>query len=100
VARRWVVHTVGPVWSSQEDRSPLLHNCYANALRVADELGAATVAFPLISAGIYGWPVDDAVRQALGVLTTATPRSLARVRLVLFGQSTYETAVRVRDQTL
>jgi O-acetyl-ADP-ribose deacetylase len=97
---RWVVHTVGPAWSMQEDRSPLLRNCYANALRVADELGAATVAFPLISAGIYGWPVDDAVRQALSVITAATPGNVAQVRLVLFGQSTYETALRMRDQTL
>jgi O-acetyl-ADP-ribose deacetylase len=97
---RWVVHTVGPVWSAQEDRSPLLRNCYANAMRVADELGAGTVAFPLISAGIYGWPVDDAVRQALGVLTTATPGSITEARLVLFGQSTYQTALRVRDQVL
>jgi O-acetyl-ADP-ribose deacetylase len=100
LAARWVVHTVGPVWSAQEDRSPLLRNCYANALRIADELGAATVAFPLISAGIYGWPVDDAVRQALGILTTATPHNVTQLRLVLFGQSTFETAVRVRDQVL
>jgi len=97
---RWVVHTVGPVWSPKEDRSLLLRNCYMNGLRVADELGGETVAFPLISAGIYGWPVDDAVRQALGVLTTAEPRNVIQVRLVLFGQSTYETAARVRDQTL
>ncbi|MBX6356161.1 MAG: O-acetyl-ADP-ribose deacetylase [Micromonosporaceae bacterium] len=95
---RWVVHTVGPVWSAQEDRSPLLRNCYTNALRVADELGATTVAFPLISSGVYGWPVDDAVRQALAILLPATPRNLAEARLVLFGQPTYETAVRVRDQ--
>lgn len=95
---RWVVHTVGPMWSAHEDRSPLLRNCYTNALRVADELGAATVAFPLISAGIYGWPLDDAVRQALGVLTAAAPHHVTQARLVLFGQATYQAAVRVRDQ--
>jgi O-acetyl-ADP-ribose deacetylase len=94
---RWVVHTVGPVWSAREDRSPLLRNCYANALRVADELGAASVAFPLISAGVYGWPVEDAVRQALGVLIAAAPRNVAEARLVLFGDPTYQTALRVRD---
>jgi O-acetyl-ADP-ribose deacetylase (regulator of RNase III) len=97
---RWVVHTVGPVWSSREDRSPLLRDCYANALRVADELGATSVAFPLISAGVYRWPVDDAVRQALGVLGVATPSNVTLARLVLFGRSTYETAVRVRNQVL
>jgi O-acetyl-ADP-ribose deacetylase len=49
---RWVVHTAGPIWSASEDRSPVLRACYANSLRVADGLGARTVAFPAISAGI------------------------------------------------
>ncbi|MFC4146466.1 O-acetyl-ADP-ribose deacetylase [Micromonospora mangrovi] len=92
---RWVVHTVGPVHSTGEDRSALLRDCYANSLRVADELGAATVAFPLISAGVYGWPVEDAVRQALTVLRAATPAHVTEARLVLFGHDTYATAERV-----
>lgn len=92
---RWVIHTVGPVWSSSEDRSGLLRDCYANSLHVADELGAATVAFPLISAGIYGWPVDDAARQALAVLRTARPAVVAEARLVLFGADTYRVAERI-----
>ncbi|KKJ99757.1 O-acetyl-ADP-ribose deacetylase [Micromonospora sp. HK10] len=92
---RWVVHTVGPVFSPREDRSALLRDCYANSLAVADELGATSVAFPLISAGIYGWPVDDAVRQALTVLHAATPAHVTEARLVLFGADTYGTAVRV-----
>ncbi|MFE0528001.1 O-acetyl-ADP-ribose deacetylase [Micromonospora parva] len=89
---RWVIHTVGPVWFDTEDRSALLRDCYANSLRVADELGAATVAFPLISAGIYGWPVDDAVRQALSVLRSASPATVTEARLVLFGADTHATA--------
>ena len=93
---RWVVHTVGPVFSATEDRSALLRDCYANSLRVADELGAATVAFPLISAGSYGWPADDAVRQALTVLRAATPAHVTDARLVLFDADTYATAERVR----
>ncbi|MEV0429992.1 O-acetyl-ADP-ribose deacetylase [Micromonospora sp. NPDC050495] len=92
---RWVVHTVGPVFSPREDRSALLRDCYANSLAVADELGATSVAFPLISAGVYGWPVDDAVRQALTVLHAATPAHVTEARLVLFGADTYGTAVRV-----
>ncbi|SCG54102.1 O-acetyl-ADP-ribose deacetylase [Micromonospora inositola] len=92
---RWVVHTVGPVFSTGEDRLALLRDCYANSLAVADELGAATVAFPLISAGVYGWPVDDAVRQALTVLHAATPARVTEARLVLFGADTYATAQRV-----
>ncbi|MFU8875266.1 O-acetyl-ADP-ribose deacetylase [Micromonospora sp. SL4-19] len=91
---RWVIHTVGPVHSAGEDRSALLRDCYANSLRIADELGAETVAFPLISAGVYGWPVDDAVRQAWTVLDAATPRRVAEARLVLFGADTYAVAER------
>ncbi|MFD0969826.1 O-acetyl-ADP-ribose deacetylase [Plantactinospora endophytica] len=95
---RWVVHTVGPVWSAEEDRSALLRNCYTNSLAVADELGAASVAFPLISSGIFRWPVEDAVRQALTVLTTARPATVATARLVLFDAATTATALRVRQQ--
>ncbi|GAA2696924.1 O-acetyl-ADP-ribose deacetylase [Actinoplanes palleronii] len=89
---RWVVHTVGPVFSATEDRSELLRACYANSLRVADGLGAETVAFPLISAGIYRWPVEDAVRQALGVLRAAEPEHLRTAYLVLFGAETAAVA--------
>ncbi|WP_328851482.1 O-acetyl-ADP-ribose deacetylase [Micromonospora globbae] len=92
---RWVIHTVGPVWSATEDRSALLRDCYATSLRIADELGATTVAFPLVSAGVYGWPVEDAVRQALTVLRAATPARVTESRLVLFGAGTYATAERV-----
>ncbi|MFI6261080.1 O-acetyl-ADP-ribose deacetylase [Micromonospora sp. NPDC051006] len=92
---RWVIHTVGPVWSATEDRAELLRDCYANSLRVADELAAATVAFPLVSAGIYGWPVDDAVRQALTVLRAAAPATVTQARLVLFGAETHRIAEQV-----
>jgi O-acetyl-ADP-ribose deacetylase (regulator of RNase III) len=62
---RWVVHTAGPIWSAQHDRSAVLRSCYAESLRVADGLGARSVAFPAISAGVYGWPMDDAAVQAV-----------------------------------
>ena len=88
---RWVIHTVGPVHSRIEDRSALLRACYANALRVADELGASSVAFPLISAGIYGWPAEDAVRQALAVLRGAET-GVGTARLVLFTRALLDTA--------
>jgi len=81
---RWVIHTVGPVWSASEDRSALLRDCYANSLRVADEVGAGTVAFPLISAGIYGWPVDDAARQAVAGVRSVEVEHVVEVRFVLF----------------
>ncbi len=77
---RWVIHTVGPVYSRTEDRSELLAACHRNVLRVADELGARTVAFPAISTGIFGWPMADAARIALGTVAAAE----TEVREVMF----------------
>src|SRR4051812_43537732 len=67
----WVIHTVGPVYAKREDRSETLASCYRESLRVADELGARTVAFPAISTGVYGWPKDDAARIALRAVGSA-----------------------------
>jgi len=80
---RWVIHTVGPVYSASEDRSAVLASCYAESLRVADELGAETVAFPAVSAGIYGWPHEDAARIALTTVSQASCQ-VAEARFVLF----------------
>src|SRR5262245_59546612 len=85
---RWVIHTAGPVWSPSRDQTEVLRACYVNSLAVADELGAETVAFPLISAGAYGWPEDDALSQALSALRGADTR-VTEARLVLFGQATF-----------
>jgi O-acetyl-ADP-ribose deacetylase (regulator of RNase III) len=92
---RWVIHTVGPVWTTTEDRSPLLRRCYANSLAVAAELGATSVAFPLISSGIYRWPKPDAIAQALTAMRTPPP-SIELLRLVLFDDDTRQTAEQVR----
>lgn len=78
---RWVIHTVGPVYSGSEDRSPLLRSCYRQSLRVAAELGAQTMAFPLISAGVYRWPVAEAIRLAIGELRAAVNPGTARLVL-------------------
>jgi O-acetyl-ADP-ribose deacetylase (regulator of RNase III) len=81
---RWVVHTAGPIWSGSEDRSDVLRSCYRESLRVADGLGARTVAFPAVSAGIYGWPLDDAARQAVAGVRAAVVEHVQEVRFVLF----------------
>jgi O-acetyl-ADP-ribose deacetylase (regulator of RNase III) len=94
---RWVIHTVGPVFAKREDRAPLLRGCYTSSLKLAESLGADTIAFPLISAGIYGWPVGDAIRQALTALGSASS-ALTEARLVLFGAETYELATHVRAE--
>lgn len=91
---RWVIHVVGPNYRAGERDRSLLVSCYANALRVADELGARSVAFPLVSAGIYGWPFEDAVRAAADTLTTAST-SVEVARLVTFGRSTYQRVTEI-----
>jgi O-acetyl-ADP-ribose deacetylase len=91
---RWVIHTVGPVYSSSEDRSAVLASCYAQSLRVADELGAATVAFPAVSAGIYGWPHEDAARIALTTVSQA-PTQVTEARFVLFTPEMHAVFARV-----
>ncbi|MFE3101526.1 O-acetyl-ADP-ribose deacetylase [Nocardia tengchongensis] len=87
---RWVIHTVGPVWSAQDDRSELLASCYRESLRVADELGARTVAFPAISTGIFGWPMDDGARIAIETVRAADT-AVREVRFVLFSQDAYDS---------
>ncbi len=91
---RWVIHTVGPIHRPGTDQADLLRSCYTSSLAVADELGATSVAFPLISAGIFGWPLDDAIRQALTALRGADT-NVVEARLVLFGSPTFAAAQRI-----
>jgi O-acetyl-ADP-ribose deacetylase len=86
---RWVIHTVGPVYSKSEDRSGLLASCHIESLQVADELGAATVAFPAISTGVYRYPVEEAATVAVGTVREAGT-AVEEVRFVLFDREAYE----------
>ncbi|WP_150308522.1 O-acetyl-ADP-ribose deacetylase [Planctomonas psychrotolerans] len=90
LAARMVIHTVGPVWSEREDRSGLLASAYRESLRVALDRGAASIAFPAISAGVYGWPMDDAARIAITTirdeLACIPTGSIELVRFVLFSE--------------
>lgn len=80
---RWVIHVVGPNHAAGQTDRGLLESCYRRALAEADGLGAATVAFPLVSAGIYGWPLDDAAAAAVGTLR-ATHTRVREARMVAF----------------
>ena len=86
---RWVIHVVGPNHRAGETDRSLLTSCYRRALEVADELGARTVALPLVSAGIYGWPREDAVDAALETMR-ATPTDVEVARIVALGRATYD----------
>ncbi len=79
---RWIIHTVGPNHTAgQRDRN-LLVSCYRRALEVADELGVNTIAFPLISAGIYGWPLVDAIDAAVSAIVASKSR-VEQARIVV-----------------
>lgn len=71
---RWVIHTVGPVFSKSIDHSDQLASCYRRSLAVADELGARTIAFPAVSAGVYGWPMGAAAGVALDTVRSTDTR--------------------------
>lgn len=95
---QWVVHTVGPVYDPRQDQSYVLRSCYTKSLEAADVVGARTVAFPLISAGVYGWPKDDAVKQALTAIRSANTQ-VKTVRLVVFDEDTYRIALAQAEVT-
>jgi len=80
---RWVIHTVGPVHSTREDRSAILASCYRRSLRVARDVGAESVAFPAISAGVYGWPMGDAARIAVQTIRDTAAEVEETVRTVV-----------------
>ena len=99
LAARWVIHTVGPVYSKNEDRSALLASCHTESLRVADELGAKSVAFPAISTGVYGYPLDLAAPVAIRAVATAATEVEA-ARFVLFDDAAFEAFERALKEAL
>jgi O-acetyl-ADP-ribose deacetylase (regulator of RNase III) len=102
-----VIHTVGPVWSGGARGEPeLLANAYRNSCRLAVEHGLETIAFPSISTGAYGYPIEKASEVALRTVFAwlRDPGGLKEVRFVLFSDSDLEvyrkTAARVREEVL
>ena len=85
---RWIIHAVGPRWrGGSEGEAERLADCYRNSLARADEVGATTVAFPAISTGIFGYPLDAATDIAVETVRS-TPTSVATVRFVCFDDTT------------
>jgi O-acetyl-ADP-ribose deacetylase (regulator of RNase III) len=90
---RWVIHTVGPVYSKNEDRSHVLASCHTESLRIAAELGARTVVFPAISTGVYGYPLDEAAVVAVRAVRDSADRlghaHIDEIRFVLFDEQAF-----------
>lgn len=84
---RWVIHTVGPNAHRGQTDPALLASCFSKSLHVADELGATSVSFPAVSAGVYGWDADDVARIAVETVRGAAT-GVKLVRFVLFGERT------------
>jgi O-acetyl-ADP-ribose deacetylase (regulator of RNase III) len=83
LAARWIIHTAGPIYSGSPDDPRLLASCHTESLRIADELGVKTMAFPAISTGIYGYPVEQAASVAIEATASASTE-VEEVRFVLF----------------
>jgi O-acetyl-ADP-ribose deacetylase (regulator of RNase III) len=95
LAARWVIHAVGPVWSDGgEDEEALLRSAYRSALAEAAEVGATGIAFPVLSTGVYGYPLDDGSRVAWEELSDA-PASFEEVRIVAFDERTAAALARI-----
>jgi O-acetyl-ADP-ribose deacetylase len=85
---RWIIHTVGPVWSGGEKGEPdILASCYRRSLALADELGGRSIAFPAISTGVYGYPPDLAAAVAVSTVSSARV-DVGLVRLMAFDEGT------------
>ena len=86
---------MGPVWSKDEDRTALLASCYEESLGLARKLGAETIAFPAISTGIYGWPIDSGAEIAIGAAREHGGAPLREIRFVLFDETAYRAFAQV-----
>jgi O-acetyl-ADP-ribose deacetylase len=89
---RYVIHTLGPVYGRDRPEAELLAGCYRNSLALAEEREIESVAFPAISTGIFGYPVEEAARVALQTVVEETQRldNVRLVRFVLFGEEDFE----------
>lgn len=85
---QWVIHTVGPNYRAGQTDRELLESCYKRSLNIADELAVATIAFPLISAGVYGWPKEDAARCAVDTCHDAET-NVEEILFVAFDEKTF-----------
>lgn len=99
---RHVIHCLGPVYGEDEPADVLLAACYRNALALAERHGLASIAFPAISTGVFGYPMEAAARVALGTVIEELPKlaSVKRIRFVLYGEEDERIHARVLERLL
>ncbi|MGB8276011.1 MAG: macro domain-containing protein [Alphaproteobacteria bacterium] len=97
---RFVIHCLGPVYGRDEPSDQLLAACYRNALRLAEEKRIASIAFPAISTGVFGYPMREAARVAFATVLAELPRlsSLKRIRFVLFDAADHKLHAEVLEE--
>jgi nicotinate phosphoribosyltransferase len=97
---RYVIHCLGPVYGRDEPAEELLANCYSNALGLAEQQGIQSIAFPAISTGIFGYPIEAAARVALKTVLEEEPRlsSVSQIRFVLFDEETQQLYERLLNE--
>ena len=99
LAAAWVIHTVGPVWrGGGHGEAELLASCYRRSLAEADRVGARSIAFPAISTGVYGYPVEPAAGVAVATVRAATT-DVELVRFVCFDAATATIYGALLDRT-
>lgn len=88
---RYVIHTVGPVWNGgRSDEARLLKNCYLNSLKLASENHVNTIAFPNISTGVYGYPLEEAADIAIEAVKSTVFPGIEKIIFVCFGDDNYD----------
>ncbi|MCM8804640.1 MAG: macro domain-containing protein [Candidatus Omnitrophica bacterium] len=87
----YVIHTVGPVYSEEKNPAEKLAMCFKNSLKLADNYGLKSIAFPAISTGIFGYPVEEAAIVSIKAVIKIIPdlKSIKKIRFVLFDEKTY-----------
>ena len=99
---RYVIHALGPVYGRDRPEAEVLAKCYRHSLALAEEHGIDSVAFPAISTGVFGYPIEEAARASLGTVMEETEhlKSVRLVRFVLFGEEDLEVYERVLSEIL
>jgi len=97
---KYVIHTVGPVYGNSLKDAELLANCYKNSLDLAVRNGIRTIAFPAISCGVYGYPIEEAATVAINTVSEflRDNRSIQKVWFVLFSQDAYDVYDRLLNE--